>query len=330
MRLFSPALFLILSLSPLAASLTLAQEKTIPVNAVAVTSTDLTEPVFGSGTIAAIRTSELSPRVDGVIDRIFVRVGDRVKEGDPLFRTRQINYEIAEEELTHRLALAEAELENAKRELARSQELSTRGVVTNARLDQQTTMVSTAQARVGIARTQLQNAQQMLADTIVRAPYDAVVTKRNVDEGVFMRTMSMGGGMERGSGGVIAIQEIYGVVALINIPEVHLRHLAVGLPGKVTIDGIGKTYDSRIEVLNHQVNQKDRTVEVRLLIANDDYAIKPGLFATAQIFPPAQKVRTLPRHVVLGSSQDRYVMRIKDSKVEKTSCRGPRHRHGSA
>ena len=69
---------------------------------------EIVEPVLGTGSIAAEKTTEIGPRVDGIIDEIYVKVGDAVEAGQPLFRTRTVDYEIAVRRAEHALALARA------------------------------------------------------------------------------------------------------------------------------------------------------------------------------------------------------------------------------
>ena len=59
------------------------------------------EPVVGTGSIGPHKMSNIGPRVDGIIEEILVRVGDRVEGGAPLFRTRDIHYRIRVNEAEH-------------------------------------------------------------------------------------------------------------------------------------------------------------------------------------------------------------------------------------
>ena len=137
--------------------------------------------------------SNLGALVLGPVDRIFVRVGDRVAKGAPLFRTRQADYQRRLNEALAAVRLARAEAQQAERTNERVQALKPRGFVSLSRVDEAETAVAVAKARVSQAEAVAATAQQALNDTIVRAPYDAVVTSRNVDEGVYLSTFGVGG-----------------------------------------------------------------------------------------------------------------------------------------
>ena len=109
---------------------------------------------------------------------------------------------------------------------------------------------------------------------------------------------SMGG---RPSDSALQIQQIDIIVTLVRLPEMELSRIRVGTPAKVTIDGLGQTFDSQIHVINDLVDHESRTIDVRLGIKNDDYVIKPGLFARVEIYPKPRMALIAPRRSVLGS-----------------------------
>lgn len=262
---------------------------------------DILEPVVGTGTIAADKTTDIGPRVDGIVEEIFVRVGDRVDAGAPLFRTRPIDYEIRVREAAQALELARAESEKARRHLGRVESLHQQAVASDEQLDEVRTAAKIAKSRLEVARTALERAKQDLADTTVRAPYAGVVTQRYVDEGTMMRTMLSA------SSQVVQLMKTDLVAAIVLIPEVHLRRIRIGTPAKVRVDGLGAEFESEVFIVNDRVEVASRSIEVRLPIHNPDLGIKPGLFAKAELFPDPRPATVIERRAVLGSSSDRYV-----------------------
>jgi RND family efflux transporter MFP subunit len=273
----------------------------IGVRRMAVVQTELVVPVFGTGTIVAHKSTKIGPRVDGIIDEIFVKVGDRVRSGAPLFRTRQVHYQIRVDEASQSLQLAKAELQHAKRERDRIEILHDKGVASEARLDDVKTDYDLAAARLGKARSAHARARQELDDTTVRAPYPGAITHRYVDEGAMMRTMLSA------NTPVVQIMKIDIVAAIIQIPEVHLSEAQVGTPGRVKVDGIDRVFESAVYVLNDRVDPVSRAFEVRLLIANEDLEIKPGLFAQVELLPEPRLITVVDRGAVLGAEGSRYV-----------------------
>ncbi len=273
-----------------------------PVQTSMVRREPIVEPVLGTGSIAAEKTTEIGPRVDGIIDEIYVRVGDRVEAGQPLFRTRPVDYVLRLERAQHGLALARAELEKAERDLRRAEELRQRDVVSQDRLDALTTARDIARARLGQASTAVERARQDLEDTRVRAPYAGVITARYVDEGAMERTMMSANAL------VVQLMKTDRVVAIVQVPAAQLARVGVGTPASVEIDGLPGTFRGKVLVLNDRVDARTRSFEVRIPLLNPDLAIKPGLFARARLRPEPREALTVERGAVLGVESGRYVL----------------------
>ena len=147
----------------------------VSVSGVPVQRESLVEPVIGTGTVAAEKTTRVGPRVTGIIEAIHVAVGDRVDAGAPLFTTRPLAYGIAVKEAEHALRLARAEADKARRDVRRIEQLREKNVASIERLDEARTAFEIADARRGAAETALERARQDLENTVVSAPYAAVL-----------------------------------------------------------------------------------------------------------------------------------------------------------
>lgn len=291
----------------------------VAVSEILVTREAVVEPIVGTGTIAPHKKTELGPRVNGNIEEIFVRVGDRVEAGDPLFRTRSVDYEIRVKEAEAAERLAGAEVRNSERDLKRTEGLHSRGVASDSSLDDARTAHEILAARFGQSRAALARARQQLQDTLVRAPYRAVITKRYVDEGAMMSTMMSG------SSPVLQIMKIDIVGAIVQIPEVHLPRVRVGTAARVRIDGTDSEYETTVYILNDRVDPVSRAFEVRLPIENPDYAVKPGLFAEATLFPEPRDVTLVDRSAVLRAHGSHYVFVERGGRAERRTVRVREH-----
>ena len=287
----------------------------IPVTATEVLRESLVEPVLGSGSIAPVKRTDVGPRVSGIVETIFVHVGDRVEEGAPLFRTRTVDYEIRVREAESAARLARAGAEKARRDLGRIETLHEQNVASDERLDAMRTAHEMAAAQQGQAEAALAQARQNLADTTVRAPYRGVITQRFVDEGAMLSTMMTAGNA------VVQILKMDVVVAIVQLPEAHLARVHVGTPGVVRIDGLGRSYDTQVAVLNDRVDAASRAFEVRLPIENADYAVKPGLFAEVELSPEPREVTLLDRGAVLGVEGDQHVFVERDGHAARRALR---------
>lgn len=325
MRLFGPiTLFVLIALAGTGCGKPTDAEKAATkavVEAVAVSTAkveraEVTTPITGTGNITPLRLTDIGPSVDGIIDEVMVKVGDVVKKGDPLFRTRDIDIKLQIRELEQQVALARAQNANAAAEMKRQNSLKSGGWVSQSRMDTTRTNAAVTSAQVGVWEARLAAARQQLKDTVIYAPYDGVITRKDVYEGRFMATR-FGGGMMGGASGVVQIMDIATVAAIVNVPETYLAQLELGLPAKIYVDGLAKVYDAKIAVINHRVDDRTRSVEVRFGIENEDLKIKPGLFCRVDILPPARKVLVVARKAVLGGEGAHYAFVAENGRAKK-------------
>lgn len=270
------------------------------------------ESITSTGTIGAAQTSNIGVVTPGIVERVFVKVGDRVKKGQPLFRTRQNDYEIGVHLATANLAAAEARAEQARLDYERATDLLDKKFISQAQLDSANNALTAARAEVDVAKASLAQAEQSLADTVVAAPYDGVVTARNVDEGTYKSAQTFSA-----DSSVIQLQQIDVVVAVVRVPEVYLSRLELGTPAELFIDGLDDLVPSEIWVINDKVDPQSRTVEVRFALTNEDYRIKPGLFVRAEINPPGREALLLDQAAVLDRAANPYVFVIEDGEARR-------------
>jgi RND family efflux transporter MFP subunit len=286
-----------------------AEQISKPLHVTQVRRISVEKFVFASGTIAAKQTSNIGPLVEGVIEKIFVKVGDRVKSGDPLFQTRKVDYVRSLEEAKSAMTLANILGVQAERNYDRARELAGQRHISQARLDDIETANQIAVAKIQQAKVVLETAEQRLMDTVVRAPFDGAITGRNVDEGVYLSNrFSMGGGSA-----VVRIQELAIVSAIVQTPEKNLNLLTINQPAIVTIQGHEEVHDSFVYVLNDLVNPQTRTVELRLPIKNKNYRIKPGQFAEAKILLPKYEAFVIPKNAMTGRAKNPSVFVARDN-----------------
>lgn len=271
----------------------------------------LSEPIFVTGTIHARRTTNITPMVGGLIEEVFVDVGSRVEKGQPLLRMRQKDFEVKVSRVFEARLLAQAEHEDAERDLDNAIALERSKALSAELLDDRRTRVEVTKAKLGIADANLTEMQKEMDDSIARAPYRGVITHRYVDEGAYVPALM------RSERPVLQIQEIDVMVAVVLVPETHLNAIELGTPGNVHIPSMHETYESEVLLINDRIDHKTRTIEVRLGIPNTDYAIKPGLFIEVELAPRARQALVLPSVATTGSGSRRRVLVVESGVVRQ-------------
>lgn len=290
-----------------------AETALVLVETVSAETTMLVEPLIASGTIAAKQTSDIGALAEGGVDRIFVRVGDRVSKGDPLFRTRQVDFERRLVEAEAMQDVAAAEVDRAQTLVNRYAPLAPEGVVAEVVFDDAKTGLLVAKANLRLRQTEVETANQMLTDTIVRAPFDGSITARYIDEGVFMANRFSG----MGKSAVVQVQECRIAAGILFAPEAELTRLRLGLTGRLFVDGRSDPIESEIVILNDRVDPTSRMIEFRMAFVNPDCGVKAGQSVRAEVDVDPRSATVLPRSAVHGTGDARYVYIAADTQVHR-------------
>jgi RND family efflux transporter MFP subunit len=160
-----------------------------------------------SGYVIARRQATVSSKVTGKITEVRIEEGQRVAAGEVLARIDDANVQaqrrLAEAQLQAARAQREeikVQLAEAERTLARNRELLAKMLVSQAVFDAAEASRDSLRARlasagenVAVAEAGLAVQQQALEDTVIRAPFDAVVTVKNAQPGEMISPLSAGG-----------------------------------------------------------------------------------------------------------------------------------------
>jgi RND family efflux transporter MFP subunit len=210
--------------------------------------------------------------------------------------------------------MARARQTNALQKYERSKQLVEKGHTSQAQLDNVQTTLDVAKAEVQMRVAELKTANQNLTDTLVLAPFDAAITRRYNDEGVYLST-----GARTGTGSaVLQLQENHIVVAVVRAPESALARLSVNMKALVYIQGQDEPRRSVVYAINDMLDIASRTIELRIGIENKGYAIKSGQFARAALIVGEVPVLTLPKAVIMNGVDGKFILVIRNGVAHKT------------
>src|SRR5262245_31228527 len=167
-----------------------AQGPAPAVTVVKVTSEEIRPTSTFTGRIEAKDKIDLRARVDGFLQKRLFTEGADVKEGDLLFVIEQGLYQAAVEEAKGALEKAEATLKLADLEVQRQQELVTRNVAAQAKLDEVTARQGEARGDVLGQKATLERARLQLSYTEIRAPLAGRIGRASVSVGNYVTAQS--------------------------------------------------------------------------------------------------------------------------------------------
>ncbi|MXH64006.1 efflux RND transporter periplasmic adaptor subunit, partial [Escherichia coli] len=137
----------------------------------------------GLGTITAANTVTVRSRVDGQLQAIHFQEGQQVKAGDLLAEIDPSQFKVALAQAQGQLAKDKATLANARRDLARYQQLVKTNLVSRQELDTQQSLVSETQGTLKADEAAVASAQLQLDWSRITAPIDGRVGLKQVDIG---------------------------------------------------------------------------------------------------------------------------------------------------
>lgn len=138
-----------------------------------------------TGTIMALQEVPVRSKVSGTVTEKFVKGGEKVVEGQPLFRLDTRNYASNLAAAQAQVAQASANYENAKRDLARYEQLISTGAISRQAYDSQKAATEAYGAILDAAQSQANIASDNLGDTIVTAPFTGTLSMDDVNIGTF-------------------------------------------------------------------------------------------------------------------------------------------------
>lgn len=264
--------------------------------------------ISATGTVAPKRTSELGSLVDGVISEVMVNVGDHVRQGDPLFRTRDVDFQhdLAAANAAHQMALAQAA--QAERAYARALQLSERGIIASALLEQRETEMNVAAAAATQTEQARNVARQRLADTVVTAPFDGAIVGRFVDEGTYMSSRISG----VGSSAVVRLAECQIGVAVARFPESELTSVHEGQIAQLYIGTRPEPISAPILVVNDAIDVQTRTGELRAPFLNPECGIQTGQFVRVEIEIIDEDILTIPQSAIVNTGLGQRVFIVEN------------------
>ncbi len=275
-----------------------------------------------TGNAAAVNTVKLIARVQGYLQEIKYQDGATVKKGTPLFVIEPEPYKVKLEQAQSAEEGAQAALVNAQAEFNRQVQLQAKDVSTQANLDKARANRDTARANVEQAHANTQTAEINLGYTTVTAPFDGVVTARQVSIGELV-----GGDQPSELASIVQLEPIW---VWFNLSERDVQRVrsslaergisAAELVNKVPIEvglqtDTGYPHRGVLDYAAPSVNQLTGTLQVRGIFENSRHTLLPGYFVRVRV-PMAGEQALLVPEVAIGTDQGgRYVLAVNGENV---------------
>lgn len=292
------------------------------------------------GNVQAVTEGPIFARAEGYLVKRLADIGDRVKVGQLLavIDAPDLDQQVTQakatlDQATASLVQAQANLEQAKanEHLAevtkqRNDTLVQRGVLSKQEGDQSTAVygaqhatvhaaeasIVAAEQNVKAADANLKRLTQLQAYKEVRAPFDGVITLRDVDTGTLINTQTTM---------LYRIAQFDVLRIFVNVPQSFSEQLHPGMSADVAIQELpGRHFAGKISRVSGSLDSSTRTLLTEVQVPNPEGKILPGMYATVQIAAN----RTLLPIMVPG---DAIVTRATGASIAAVDTDGTVHYH---
>ncbi|HEY5255635.1 MAG TPA: efflux RND transporter periplasmic adaptor subunit [Acidobacteriaceae bacterium] len=289
---------------------------------------DITIPLPGE--LQPYEEVRIFPKVSGFVKWIGVDRGSVVKQGQLLAVLVAPEIVAQKSEAESKVLSAENQRIAAEAKLAADesswerlkQAAATPGVISDEELEVAEKAATADRARVvalrntaDAARANLRSAAEMESYLRITAPFDGVVTKRNVHPGALVGP----GGSSGTQPSMMRIEQVAHLRLVVAVPEVYVAGIQKGEKISFTVPAFpSRAFSGTVARLADSIDVSTRTMPVEMDVWNPGLELHSGMFPSI-LWPVRRTSATLfvPQSAVGRNMEQNYVVRIRDGKVEQ-------------
>jgi len=322
------------------------------VESILATAKSLDEVAAVTGTLAAEQEIVLGMKVAGRLSEVNVDLGSPVQKGGAVARLDPTDFELrirqseaALQQALVRLGLppdskqtgvdpetlalvrqARAELQGAKARNDRAAMLEEKGLIAKADVDVANSAYRVAEAKYEDAKDEARNrqgvllqrrseldlARQQLADTVLYSPIEGMVRLRQGNVGQYVAAGAP----------IVTIVQMNPLRLRAAVPERQARDVRVGLPVRVSVEGVPGEHSGRVERISPAVDETNRTLLIEAFVSNPRNLLRPGAFVRSEIvISTGKKSLMVPPNALAAFAGVERVFVVKDGRASERRVR---------
>jgi multidrug efflux system membrane fusion protein len=264
-----------------AASASAAADRVIPVQTSAVVAKDVPIWVEGLGSVTAYYTVTVHTQVDGRLDSVFFKEGQRVKKGDLLAQIDPRPFAIALQQAQAAYARDESQLKNAQLNLDRYKSLRGQNLIPEQQVTDQEAVVAQQNGNTRGDQAQIDTAKLNLDYAHIISPIDGVVGVRLVDPGNIVHAAD--------TTGLVVVTQLDPIAVLFTLPEDDLPRVSEAMSkGELLVDAYSRDGNKnlaqgKLAVIDNEINQATATVRLKAIFDNPQNVLWPNQFVKARL-----------------------------------------------
>lgn len=265
------------------------------------------------GTVQAYNTVTVRSRVDGELVEVLFKEGQDVQAGDVLAQIDPRTYRAQYEQALATRDKDTAQLEAARRDLARYVSLGDR--VTGQSVDTQRALVRQLEATVRADEAAASNARTMLSYTVITAPIGGRTGMRLVDRGNIVRASD--------ATGLVTLTQVQPISVVFTLPQQSLAAVNERLrqDGKLQVSAFQPETriladTGELELVDNQIDQTTGTIKLKAVMPNAERKLWPGGFVNVRLLLSVRRDGlVVPAQAVQRGPQGTYVFAVKEDRT---------------
>ncbi len=258
------------------------ENDTVPVAVKSVGRGDFPVYLTGLGTVTALRTVNVKPRVDGELVDVHFEEGQWVKAGDLLAEVDPRPFQIQLQQAEGQLLRDEALLKNAEIDRDRYQTLLEQDSIAAQQTQTQAALVKQYQGNIEMDRAQVNNAKLQLSYAKVTAPISGRVGLRQIDQGNIVRAND--------ANGLVVITQLQPIDVVFTLPEDKLQAAIQRWRTNPAIkveayDRSGKTKlaEGKLKAIDNQIDPSTGTIKLKAQFDNREQTLFANQFVNIKM-----------------------------------------------
>lgn len=252
------------------------------------------------GDIQAYQRAGIYARTSGYLKRWYADIGTHVTRGQLLAEIEAPEVDAQLDQARSDAAMAAANYEIAKVTAARWQDMLQKNAVSRQSAEENVSLMKAKQATLAAAQANVKRLEQLQSYEKVYAPFDGVVTVRNVDVGALIDAGN--------SGPPAALFELAQTGRLrifVNVPQNDAPYVVPGTQAQLMLSQYpGRTFEGTVARTAGAIDPRNRTLRVEIDLDNPDDSLLPGAFAQVKLaLNTASPGLSLPTNALLFRPQ---------------------------
>lgn len=286
------------------------QKPVVPVTTATVVQKTIPVQINAIGNVEAYSTVSVKSQIGGILTHVHFKEGQDVNKGNLLFTIDPRPYEAALKQAEANLAKDNAQLENARKEVSRYEELVKKGYVAQQQYDQISTNAAALEATVNADKALVENARLQLKYCYIYSPITGRTGTLIANEGNLIKANA--------DNPMVTINQIQPIYVTFSVPEQYLNEIKKNMADrKLNAEAFISKEDVRPEqgvltFIDNAVDMTTGTIKLKGTFSNQKKSLWPGQFVNAVITLTTQPdAVVVPSQAIQTGQSGEYVFVIK-------------------